>query len=368
MTGVQTCALPISGAPADPQPGNDRGTRDVLRSENFALGALLFSPDTGNWAVQNAKYQWTTTSNGDAVSIFYLDAFLPRQFEVVSNIFIDKATAGFLSNGYVVLDYQSSTNFKFAGLDNSRDKVQIGRRTASGWVVLAEVNLKVLDNRTYEVKVSVSGTDVSVFVDGVLMLTYRFDTTLADPADPLSGYADPLTDGYLGVGGKSSTGAAASFLVQVPTPEITLTVTDQFDGSSNLSPGSGRWSVTGGRLDVLAIAPVPAVSLTRFSVAPTARVFLETVVRTSAIAGLAFDATGNLRYKFVAIDATRGDIVVGHYTAAGWVVEQRFAVVGGVDPAIDHTLKVVLDGNVADRKSTRLNSSHIPLSRMPSSA
>ena len=30
--------------------------------------------------------------------------------------------------------------------------------------------------------------------------------------------------------------------------------------------------------------------------------------------------------------------------------------------------KVFLDSNQSDRKSTRLNSSHIPLSRMPSSA
>ena len=110
------------------------------------------------------------TRSTDAISIFYVDSFLPYHFEVVANVFADKATAGFQSNGFVILDYQDTTNFKFAGIDVGRDKVQIGRRASWGWQVLAEVQLQLLDNRTYEVLVRVEAvaichSDVS-YTDG----------------------------------------------------------------------------------------------------------------------------------------------------------------------------------------------------------
>ena len=336
-----------TGAPGDPQPGNDTGKRDVLRTEDFTAGATLFAAATGTWTVINGKYQSAATRSTDAVSIFYVDSFLPRKFEIVASVFADKATGGFQSNGYVVLDYQNTTNFKFAGIDTVRDKVQIGKRTASGWQVLAEVPMQLLDNRTYEIKVAVDGTRVTVFVDGVQKVTYLFDATLVDPNNPDAGFLDPLTDGYLGLGAVESIGGTTSFRVQVPTPEITLSVTDEFNGSSNLIGGSGVWAPGVGTLVGTATIGVPAVSLTRFEVAPSARAELETVVRTGTTAGIAFDAAGALHYKFVAISPSTSEVLFGHYTGAGWVIDGRVTVTGGIAPNVDHILKVVLLGNVA---------------------
>ena len=47
------------------------------------------------------------------------------------------------------------------------------------------------------------------------------------------------------------------------------------------------------------------------------------------------------------------------------------ATISDTDGLLTDSIKIVLNGaikDVEDRKSTRLNSSHIPLSRMPSSA
>ena len=43
---------------------------------------------------------------------------------------INKPTAGWKANAYMIFDYYSPTDFKFAGLDASTNKVVMGHRTA----------------------------------------------------------------------------------------------------------------------------------------------------------------------------------------------------------------------------------------------
>ena len=49
-----------------------------------------------------------------------------------------KATGGWKGNAYVVFDYFGKTDFKFAGIDISTNKLVMGVRDASGWRVLAQ--------------------------------------------------------------------------------------------------------------------------------------------------------------------------------------------------------------------------------------
>ncbi|MCU0259744.1 MAG: matrixin family metalloprotease, partial [Ilumatobacteraceae bacterium] len=333
-----------TGAPDDPQPGNDRGRRDVLRSEDFTQTANLFAPAEGTWSVTSGTYQSAATRSTDAISIFYVDSFLPRYFEVVATIFADKAKGGFQSNGYVILDYQGPGSFKFAGIDTARDKVQIGYRASWGWQVVAEVGMQLLDNRTYEVLVAVDGTRVTVFVDGVQKVSYLFDATLVDPNQPEAGFRDPLTDGYLGLGSVESVGGITGFRVQVRTPEITLSVTDGFDGSTNLISSTGTWTLGSSAVQAAPPITAPALASTRFQVAPAARTELTTVVRTGATAGIAYDVAGPLRFKWVVLSPTTGQLLLGHYASNGWTVDAALPLT--LDPAVEHTLRVVLTGNV----------------------
>ena len=62
------------------------------------------------------------TANGDAASVMYLDQVLPTYFEIQATINAGKPLAGTKSNAYLVFDYQSETDFKFAGVNISTDK------------------------------------------------------------------------------------------------------------------------------------------------------------------------------------------------------------------------------------------------------
>ncbi len=333
-----------TGGPDDPQPGHDPGAKDIKGKETFTTAANLFVPVTGTWSVANGSYQSAATRSSDAVSVFYLDAWLPSTFEIVAKMFVDKAKAGFKSNAYVVLDYQHATDFKFAGIDTANDKVQIGRRTAAGWMVLAERPMQLLDNRTYQVTVRVEATLLRVFVDGVEVVSYLFDATLIDPTRPEIGFVDPLTDGYMGLGSVESVGGITSFTVQAPTPEITLSVTDDFAGSTNLIAGSGIWSIANGDAIGSPSAGLPAVTLTRFDVAASARLEVTTVLRSAATAGIAFDAAGPARFKFAVISAATGQVMIGHFAGGMWVVDAIATL--AIDPSIDHTVRLVLTANV----------------------
>jgi hypothetical protein len=128
-----------------------------------------------------------------------------------------KPKSGYKANAYIVFDGQSATNFKFAGIDVAGSKAQIGRRTASGWEVLASANLNLKTDRDYVLKVVVSDTVVKLYLDGTLVLTYTFPSTRVN-ADPASAFVDPLNDGYLGVGENASVTLVKDMSVSVLAP------------------------------------------------------------------------------------------------------------------------------------------------------
>jgi hypothetical protein len=172
-----------------------------------------------------------------------------------------------------------------------------------------------------------------------------FDPALNDPNDPDSGYVDPLGDGYLGLGSVESVIGAAGFRVQVPTPPITLSVTDTFEGSTNLLAGSGSWQLDAGGFDAVSFGAEPAVATVPFEVAPSALLELETTLLTTAIGGVVFDVYGPQRFKFIAVSAATGELLIGHYTSAGWVIDASIPV--SLESGAAVTLRVALFGNVA---------------------
>ena len=48
---------------------------------------------------------------------------------------MQKPTGGWKANAYVIFDYFSPTDFKFAGIDVSTNKIVMGHRNAQGWIV-----------------------------------------------------------------------------------------------------------------------------------------------------------------------------------------------------------------------------------------
>src|SRR5258707_100263 len=81
-----------TGAPTDPQAGNTPGTqRDVLRSADLTSGqATAFFVDSGTWSIAGGAYQGS--SSGDAVTLYYLNQWLPSYYEVQSNFKLNSNT------------------------------------------------------------------------------------------------------------------------------------------------------------------------------------------------------------------------------------------------------------------------------------
>ena len=59
----------------------------------------------------------------DAAAVFYVDQTLPVYYEIFAQVLVQKPTAGWKANAYVIFDYFSPTDFKFAGLDVALNKV-----------------------------------------------------------------------------------------------------------------------------------------------------------------------------------------------------------------------------------------------------
>ena len=334
-----------TGAPDDPQPGNiPGGPRDVLRSATFNTGTSeAFAADSGAWSLQKGRLEVAPETLGaDAVSVFHVDAYLPGYYELQATINAGKPTAGFKSNAYLIFDYQSPTDFKYAGINISNDKLEIGYRDASGWHEVVQNNARLKPDTDYNVLLSVNGTTATLVVNNRDVLGYAFA-----PRTDADGFTYGLNAGMVGIGANNSKGRIDNVKVQVLPPEITFASTEDFSTvNSQLFNGErlGNWVFDAGRYLGTPTEPgEPAVSLTGLSVAPAAVLELETLVNTSGTAGLVFDYYDAEHFKFVALAAATGEVVIGHHTAHGWAVD--VAVDRGLQAGTDHTLELKLVGS-----------------------
>jgi hypothetical protein len=339
-----------TGGPSDPQPGNiPGGSRDVLRSADFNNGALQgFAVDSGGFAVSNGALSITAANNGDAAAVFYADVYLPIYYEVAADVTIVKPTAGYKANSYVIFDYWSPTDFKFAGIDVSTNKLLVGHRTASGWLQDNFAPFQATAGTTYNLLIQVNGTNVIVNASGK-SFSFLYGPRVVD------GENQGLNKGLLGFGSNQSRGTLDNIKIQVVPPQITLDTTEDFnDGAANLMAGataaslsSGTWAVTpadGRYTGTPATGATTAVAAIDLGTRPLqAESYIEytTQVKTAQMAGLVFDQYALNDYKFVAIDVVGQRVVVGHQDPTrGMVIEQTIAKV--LSAATDYTLSLSL--------------------------
>src|SRR6185503_9960908 len=214
-----------TGGPTDPQAGNiPGGTRDVLRSADFNDGTTSsFAVDSGTFAVQNGTLQVSaTTTTGDAAAVFYHDEYLPIYYEITASVTANKPLAGYKANAYVIFDYFSPTDFKYAGIDVSTNKFLLGHRTATGWIQDAFTPGLLKPDTAYDMLVQVNGTAVTVNV-GNKSFGYVFGARILD------GEAVGLNKGLLGVGSQQAKGTYDNIRIQVAPPAITLDANEDYN-------------------------------------------------------------------------------------------------------------------------------------------
>jgi hypothetical protein len=237
-----------TGGPSDPQPGNiPGGPRDVLRSADFNTGnqPTGFFTDSGAFTVSNGTLNVTAASTtGDAASVFYSDVYLPVYFELAASVLTQKPTAGWKANAFAIFDYQSKTDFKFAGIDISINKIVMGHRTAAGWIYDVQTPAQLKPDTWYQMLIAVNGTTVTVSVDGTQEFTYTFAPRMID------GLPVGLNKGLVGMGSNQGRGQYDNVRLQQLMPQFTLDVTQPFtDGTATpfTGPTAGTWTASGGR-------------------------------------------------------------------------------------------------------------------------
>ena len=332
-----------TGAPADPQAGNiPGGKRDVLRSATFDNNTPqnLFT-DSGSWTVSGGVLQVAATSlHSDAVSVYEVGDRLPTYFEVAARIQTIKPTAGWNANSFVMFDYVSYQDFKFAGIDVSTNKLVIGHRDSTGWIYDKQTPFLAKSDQWYDVLLSINGGAATIVVG-----TTSLSTTYA--ARILSGVSYGLNWGLVGFGSNNARGSIDNLAVQILPPQTNIVRTDDFSTAALSmfgtitpttpstwvsNPSSGSWTVNAGRYtSTLPSSGTLAFDLMDMSdvqrLSSTSALELSASVRTTAgTTGFVFDRYDNGDFKWAGFDVASKQVVIGHYTnRGGWVVDQSVA-------------------------------------------
>ena len=335
------------GGPADPQAGNIGGTkRDVLRTANFADGtAQGFLADSGTWTVTNQRYQVApSAATGDAVSVLYVDSQIPSYFEMQATINGVKPTGGSKSNAYLIFDYQGKTNFKFAGINVSNNRLEVGHRDATGWKVDSWWNIQLKSDTDYVVQLSANGSTATLKT-GTTTLSYTF----APRVDSL-GVSHGLSDGMVGIGTIDGKAQIDDVVVQKAPGAITLDNTVDFStGPTALfnAPVAGTWVTTAGRYNATTTnANSPAIDLMKLDITAGSYVDLVTTLKTSGQGGIVFDYQGTEYYKFATLSADSRQVILGHRAGSTWVTDGTFST--AVSTSTDYKLEVTLQGGVVN--------------------
>jgi Ca2+-binding RTX toxin-like protein len=335
-----------TGGPRDPQAGNvPGGQRDVLRSANFNNNTLSgFFVDSGSWTVSGGTLQVAAASLGkDAASVFYVDDYLPIYYEILASIASQKPTAGWNANAFIIFDYFGKTDFKFAGVDVSLNKLVMGHRDATGWHYDVQTPMLLQAATYYNMLVAVNGTTVTLTVNGSKALTYTYAARVID------GQSVGLNKGMVGMGSNNAKGSFDNVAVQITPPQVTLdSSTDLTQGTGPLTtPISGTWTsgpagetgspAAGGS----ALLPVQLPNGVT-SLASTSWLDLSATLATSGIAGVVFDAYGASDFKYAAIDIPGQRVELGHNDPRrGFVVDAyvSFAGTAGASYSVDVQLQ-----------------------------
>ena len=336
-----------TGAPADPQPGNiPGGARDVLRGADFNNGKPQgFFVDSGSFTATGGRLEVAPDYvGGDAASVFNVVDQLPTYFEVKATINAGKPTAGLKSNAYIIFDYQSQYDFKFAGVNISTDKLEMGHRTVDGWIVDEQTNMQLKPNKDYDLLLALNGTVATLVVNGSQVFSHAYA-----PRVDSTGYSYGLNAGMVGLGANNSVARIDNVAIQVLPPEITYENVEDFqDGVADIYTGgnTGTWQVNssdGNYQGTPLAGQVVADSLTSLDIGSNYLLQVQATLSTDTIGGIVFDHYGDNDYKFAAISTSTNQVLIGHYTYKhGWTIDAAVDI--NLDANTDYELGVSLKG------------------------
>jgi hypothetical protein len=105
---------------------------------------------------------------------------------VEATINVDAGPAGYNTNGLIIFDYQSATDFKFAGAYVGGNKWVVGRKSGLSWLTDSQLLETINVGTDYALRLEINNGVVTLLVDGVSKLSRT--------------YTGSSTDGQIGVG------------------------------------------------------------------------------------------------------------------------------------------------------------------------
>ncbi len=245
----------------------------------------------------------TPSHLADAASVIELADPLPNYFEMQASVSVIKPTAGWKANAYLTFDYQGPNDFKFAGLDVSINKLVMGHRDATGWIVDKQSPFQAKHDTYYNLQLAINGTAASLLVNNSTVFSHTYAARVID------GVAMGLNWGFVGVGSDNSRGKFDNLVVQVLPPQVTTDYLEDFeDGVANhfIGPQTGNWTATGRRYAHTGPAGSTAVSLLDVAqgqrLNPSSYLEIQAKLNATQTGGIVFDAYGTNDFKFVALD------------------------------------------------------------------
>jgi hypothetical protein len=136
----------------------------IVVSEDFDGGSAgQFQSKSGLWRVDGSKYVATQQHVGqNLLTLVSLDRALPERADVRVTFNADPTTSTRWSNAFIVFDYQSPTDYKFAGALVGVDQWVIGRMTSRGYAIDKSVRATIQSGKDYELQVLLDGSKATL--------------------------------------------------------------------------------------------------------------------------------------------------------------------------------------------------------------
>ena len=137
---------------------------------------------------ESGRYEVAPFLGNPPIALFTLDGPIPEQLAIRTGMQLPSGGTGF-HHGFVIFDYQSVVNYKFAGGWDGKNEWRIGHRDGSNWITDACFEDEIGIEAFYNLDVVLNGGQATLIVNGKTMTTHDF--------------SQPL-DGSIGLGTKRS--------------------------------------------------------------------------------------------------------------------------------------------------------------------
>ncbi|HKS88267.1 MAG TPA: DUF3383 family protein [Stellaceae bacterium] len=335
------------------------GSRTVIASASFTnntLGAV--EPVSGTWTVKNGLLNATPPALfTNSFAVFDPNNTLPNYFELTASVATGKPTAGYKSNAYIIFDYQSPSNFKFAGIDESINKVEIGHydpTQAVPWVIDAQAPAQIVAGTRYNLFLSLNNNYAYLIVNNNASMAVSF----LFPWNVVNGVNIGVNYGIVGLGANNSLSSFSNLVIQQPVPPTSFTYTETYTGGTAqyyAPPSSGSWTMApgsdtgtastakgapsgGAAIQLIDIGPAFGLPAGTLSLQPNATLDLKATLQTTGEAGLVYAYDNPGYYKFAVLLRGTNQVALGHYTSkSGFVFDAKasFTIASGTSYAIE---------------------------------